>query len=163
MFSILKEKETKLQGILPKLHFSQLAKKSRVNVFEGRPAIKNMLNSFLEIGETIDVFGIPRNVISYVEHFIEPYHRRRISRGVLMRHIYNADAGERIDYLNSLEHTEAKCLPKKYDSPVSTFICGSHVSLVFWADNPIVVLIEDAKLAESYRKYFEILWRQAKL
>jgi len=80
-----------------------------------------------------------------------------------MFHIYNSDAKERIKYLNSLNHTEARVLPGvKYDSFTTTFVCGDKVIMVFWEEEPMVLEIEDGNLAESYRQYFNIIWKKAK-
>ena len=77
-----------------------------------------------------------------------------------MKHIYNFGAQDRIKYLNSLSNTEAKYLPKEYDSPVSTFICGDEVLLTMWSLEPILVIrVLNKNLAESYNKYFELLWQ----
>ena len=76
--------------------------------------------------------------------------------------IYNHDAKERMELLNKMEFTEAKCLPEKFDSNVSTFVCGDEVVLTSWAPPIISTQIINKTLAESYKNYFEILWREAK-
>ena len=65
---------------------------------------------------------------------------------------------ERIGWLNSLNLTEARYLPKEYNSPVSTNICGDEVVFILWKKNPLVIQIVNEELAEPYRKYFEVLW-----
>ena len=163
LFFILKEKEMRLQSILPQLHFSTRAVKSRVNVFEGKLGIKNVLNGFLELGQPIMVFGVPKNVSEMVGPFLSHFHRKRVKKKIVMRHIYNDDAKERIAYLNGLEYTEARTLPTKYNSPVATNVCGNQVAMIMWSSPLLVIHIEDQKIADSYRNYFELLWKQAKI
>ncbi len=47
-------------------------------------------------------------------------------------------------------------------TPSSTMIFGDKVSINVFNQKPFVILIEDKSVAESYRKYFEYLWRIAK-
>jgi hypothetical protein len=75
-----------------------------------------------------------------------------------MKHIYNEDAKERIKYLNKIPLTEARYLPKEFNSPVSTEICGDEVMFVLWKASPIIVHIKSREIASFYKKYFEILW-----
>lgn len=79
-----------------------------------------------------------------------------------MKHIYNVDAKERIDYLNSLPYTEARYLPQEYSSPVATEVCGDHVNLILWDKDAIVIQIESKEIAKAYKKYFYLLWDLAK-
>lgn len=162
LFLMLNEKRAKLQDILPQLHFSHNAEKSRVSVYEGKQAIKNILNRFLEKKLPIDVLGIPKEAILALEYFIPGYHRKRIKRKIAMRHIYNSNAQDRIEWLNKQPLTEARFLPKEYNSPVSTNICGEEVVFILWGQTPIVIQIEDKEIASSYQKYFELLWKLGK-
>ena len=79
-----------------------------------------------------------------------------------MKHIYNEDAKDRIKYLSKMPYTEVKYLPKEYNSPVSTEICGEEVMFVFWKKNPLVIHIHNKEIATYYKSYFEILWKNAK-
>jgi hypothetical protein len=39
---------------------------------------------------------------------------------------------------------------------------GDKVAICVFSEEPYAFLIEDEKVAESYKKYFELLWKQAK-
>ncbi|MBN2567419.1 TrmB family transcriptional regulator [Candidatus Woesearchaeota archaeon] len=161
--AILQEKEEQLDDLLPKLELVHRLSRGTgtVNVYEGIAGAKLMLDRFLDIGEPIVVYGVPKEALTMMESFIIHYHKRRIAKGIEMRHIYNEDARLRIDYLNSLPYTGAKYLPGEYDSPVATNVCGDHTVLILWKKDPLVIHIENAEIAASYRKYFELLWRIA--
>ena len=85
-----------------------------------------------------------------------------MAKKISMKHIYNHDAKERIKFLNNLSYTEARYLPKEFDAVVSTNICGDEVALTLWSETPITTLIKDKKMAEAYKRYFELLWNAAK-
>ncbi len=162
LLGILKEKAEMLQSILPNLALNhQLGQmKTKVQTFEGISPFKTLFYDLLRYKKPIFVYGIPSFVPDKVKNFIAHFHKEREEKGIPMKHIYNFGAQDRIKYLNSLSNTEAKYLPKEYDSPVSTFICGDEVLLTMWSLEPILVIrVLNKNLAESYNKYFELLWQ----
>ena len=80
-----------------------------------------------------------------------------------MRHIYNQEASERISKLNKMKYTEARHLAKKYDGYVPTNICGDIVVLLVFSEPVSVIKIKSKRIAETYNKYFEILWNNARV
>lgn len=164
LLHLLHEKQTALEKILPDLLLPhQLAKeKGSAAIYEGVQAFQRMLDHFLDFKAPILVYGIPRNAPELMKHFIQQYHVRRMQKKISMLHIYNFNALERIRYLNTLPYTEARFLPQEYESSVSTNICGDEVVLVLWSENPFVIHIKNKHVAESYRRYFSLLWAHAK-
>lgn len=165
LLNVLNEKELRLKNILPQLLLSQnLAKdKSEAHIFEGTKAVRHMLNHFLDLKRTRYVYGVPKIASKMIgEGFMEDYHKRRIKMGIEMRHIYNSDAKDRIHFLNKFELTESRYLPKEYDSPVATNICGDEVVLILYSEKPLVIQIKNEQIAKSYKNYFDLLWSLAK-
>ncbi len=163
---VLKEKENSLNEIIPELNLKkQLApKKSEVHIFEGTRAIKDILEHFLEMKTDRCDYGAPKTASEKIgKGWLEDYHKRRIKKKLFLRHIYNEDAIDRIKYLNTLNYTEVRFLPKEYNSPVSTEICGDEVVLMMWDEQePIAIQIINEKVANAYRHYFELMWEIAK-
>ena len=57
---------------------------------------------------------------------------------------------------------ETKFLPKEYSSPAVINIYGDKVVNVLWKeDNPICFMIINKDIADSYRKWFKLLWKTA--
>ncbi len=165
LLRMVKEKEEAIERILPELLLpKQLAKaKGEATIYEGIQSFQRILDHFLTFNEPILVYGIPKDAPEQMKHFIVQYHKRRIAKKILMQHIYNYDAQERITFLNTMPYTQAKSLPQRFESFVSTNICGDEVVLVMWAEKPFVVQIKNAVVADSYKKYFAILWNHAKV
>jgi len=164
LLAILEEKEKRLKAMLPELLLSQqLAEdKGKAHIFEGLKAFTAILNNFLKYKEPILVYGLKREVPHILRNFIPHFHKKRIQMKIPMKHIYNHNAKERIQYLNSLPYTEARHLPKQYDSPVTTNICGNEVNLTLWLKSPLTIQIISKEIADSYKKYFELLWGVSK-
>ena len=79
-----------------------------------------------------------------------------------MKHIYNSTAYERIAVLKKMPYTKIRILPALYDSEVATNVCGDEVMFVLFKPPLKVMLIKDKDMAQAYKKYFEILWKDAK-
>jgi len=161
---LLKEKEEKFSKILPKmleLRSSNLDKEL-AQIHRGVKAVKMILNNFLKKKQTILVYGIPKKALSLMEDFIGLYHKRRIKRKINMKHIYDEDATKRIRQLNKMPYTSAKYIQKLKDSPVSTNICGDEIVFILWSQTPYIIQIKNKEIANSYRNYFNLLWRIAK-
>ena len=43
-----------------------------------------------------------------------------------------------------------------------TNIQGDRVAITVWSEEPLLFLINDKFVAESYKKFFEAMWRNSK-
>ena len=161
----LKQKEYDLQKIIPeieKIH-NKPSEKRRVTMSEGIRSFRIILNNLLEKNNDIFVYGIPRDVPDVIGGFINDFHERRIAKGISMKHIYNKDAEKRIHYLNNMDYTEARFLPSSFNTTITTLICGNIVLLNFWEEPIFTIMIENQAVAEAYKKYFDLIWEEAKI
>lgn len=163
LVNIIKEKEKRLKSFIPLLmiDYKLAEKKANTHVFEGVKAIQDILDGFLNYNEPILVYGVPKIAPQILGDWLLPHHKRRVEKKILMLHIYNEDSKERINFLNKMEYTEAKYLPKEFNSPVSTEICGDEIMFVFWKNPPIVIHIKNKEIASFYKSYFGMLWELA--
>ncbi len=165
LFLIIKEKENKLKTLMPQLmlHKKMVENKGEAKVFEGIQSLFNIMYKYLELKDDIRVYGIPESVPEIVRTKIPHFHKERMKQKVKMLHIYNHQAKERIEILNKMKYTYAKFLPESFDSQVSTFICGEEIMIVLWSPTVIITRIKNQQLADSYKKYFSLLWAAAKI
>ena len=162
---MLKEKEAKLNAVLPQFKLAQQLsrKKDSVHMGEGLIAVKNAYNSTLEKKQPIYTMGSPKAASDVAKHFLNKFHKQRIAQKIPMYHIYNADAKERINTIKKWPYTYVRVLPAKFNSPVSTGICGDEVTLKFWdKKDGTAITIRSEKVAKSYKNYFDLLWEMAK-
>lgn len=161
---LIKEKEKSVQNIMPQLLLEQQLsqKKSSAQVFEGLKAFKLAEYNLLNYNEPILAFGIPAVVPEVVKSYIMGFHKERMDKKIMFKHIYNENAKDRIKLLNEMEYTEAKYLPEQFNSPVTTMICGKEVLLINWAKPITFIRIENEQLANAYKSYFDVLYKAAK-
>ena len=161
----LKQKEYDLEKVIPEIEqiYNKPTEKRKVTMSEGIRSFRVILNNLLETENDIYVYGIPKEVPEIIGGFLIDFHNRRVQKGVIMKHIYNKDAEKRVKYLNSMDYTEARYLPSSYDTTISTLICGDTVLLIFWEDPIFTITVENRAIAESYKRYFDIIWEEAKV
>jgi len=164
LFNMIQEKQEKVKNLLPRLELLQSLsnEKSEASVQEGLAAARRAMDSFLKHNDTILVMGVSSNVGHLIGPFLENFHKRRIERKIVMKHIYNSDAYERIKFLKSLKYTEVRILPSEYNSPVATNVVGDEVIMIQWTESPVIITIKNKKIADAYRRYFNYLWKDAK-
>lgn len=160
----LKQKEKEVDLIIDQLKsYSEISNSEEiVSITRGQFAAREGLNDMLKKNSTINVYGASKEAIeAFGEGFLEDYHKNRARKKILMRHIYNVDAIDRVIFLNKLKFTEARMLPKKYDTHVTTIICGDLVYLNIFVNPISCITIKNKEIADTYNKYFELLWSKA--
>jgi len=159
------QKEQELDSILSEL--TSLSKKvdeqESFSMTKGTFAMRNALFDLLELNKPINVQGIPKNMTEiFGKEFLKDFHKKRIKKKILMRHIYNQEAKERIKEIGKMKYTEARHLSKKYDAETPTNICGDTVVFFILSDPVTVIKIKSKRVAETYTRYFEIFWNNSK-
>lgn len=162
LLTLMQLKEEKITSILPQLKALYEKAENQAQVFEGLDGIKFILRDMIETGKDIKAFGIPKAMPELLKNFLITFHRDRIAKKMCIDHIYNENAQERIAYLNKIKYSKAKYLPPEYNVPATTVIYGNKTSFWIWSEVPFSVLIESEKMAETYRKYFKMLWEHSK-
>ena len=60
------------------------------------------------------------------------------------------------------KNTEVKYMPKGYISPIAMDIFEDYVYIFLWEEKPFVFMIKNKIIAESFKQYFNFLWKIAK-
>lgn len=161
-----KFKEDELDELIKEYENKTIKKQEeyKFKISQGTFALREAVLGLLEPNKPIDVFGIPPKAPEIMGLMLKGFHKSRIKRKIFMRHIYNSSAIERVKYLNkNIKMTEARILPKKYDSNATTCITGNNIVIFLWEEKDVTVLeIKDVEIAKAYKNYFEILWDKAK-
>ena len=164
LLRVIERNKEETEKIIPHLSaLKRFSNESKAQVYEGTKAFMELLYNFLDYEEPILVYGIPKIAPAILKRYINQFHEKRIALKIKMLHIYNHNARDRIKYLNSLPFTEARWLPTKLDSQVSTNICGNEVVLSLWQERVWSVRVINEEIAKAYKKYFYLLWSLAKL
>jgi sugar-specific transcriptional regulator TrmB len=156
----LKEKESRLEEVMPSLEKLVRFQKEEINVevYRGREGIKTMLNDMLK--EKCEVLGYGLNEYYWQENFpliMERYFKEAKMMGINERLLTH----DKAEFIFEKETTVYKYIPYEYFNPTPTFIWRNKVSIIIW--EPLtLIMIENPELSDSYRKYFNMLWKISK-
>ena len=168
LMDVLKEKEEKLQEILPNLKAKLEASKEKqeVTVYYGVNGIRSVMDKILEElkpnGTYYDfgVSGLFRNIMGpYWDLWQKKKRKYRIKSYVIFtEEIKKKNPKLLEDYFGA-----ARFHPKEFYSITDTIIYKDTVALFIWtAKPPIAVIIKNKDNAESYKKQFKFMWEYAK-
>lgn len=156
---IMEEKEiSKIIPEIEKLKGKHSKEDTKIEVYVGKEGIKTIMNDILREGKNFITWGATSKVNEYLpDFFIKKYLNERKRKKIKGKQLFT-------DFYGVLKSplSDNRKLPKEFTSPTTTGIYGNKVSIWFWLEIPKVILIENKALADSYRKHFELMWKQAK-
>jgi sugar-specific transcriptional regulator TrmB len=156
----VEELDRKLSEALPDL--SKLKEREEedreVRIMEGKEGIKSVFNDEVRVGETVYLIGSPAKSEEILEYFLPSFTRRRKEKNVHIKGVFEDGLRGQVGEHGQLD---ARFLPPEHTSQVSISIYGDNVSIIFWIETPLVVMIRDSDAAESFMGYFEMAWESA--
>lgn len=166
ILELLKEKAQKIEGIIPLLEQKQSAfkKEQEANIYEGYKGVKSVFEDILKtLGKNDEylVFGAI-SVPTPFENFINHWTKLRIKKGIKLKIIYNEEAKNMIKRYKDEKLTETKTLPKEYITPAVVNIYGNKTATIVWTKEPLVFVVKNKEYANSFRNYFNLLWKISK-
>ncbi len=160
LYDFIKEKEDNVKDLLPELiKLAEFHKEEiKVEVFKGVEGIKTVLNDVLRVGKDYVIFGIDEGMFKEkLGPFMDQFFRKEKQKGFKERILTR----DNVEYVYEYETAVYRYLPKESFNPTPTYVWGNNVAILIW--EPFTVIkIQNKALADSYAKYFEILWNIAK-
>ena len=164
LLNILKEKETKINKILPDLKniYKTSIEKPKVELYEGKEGLKTILDDIIRTKGEVLVYGSTAKQIQILQFYFPNYIRRRVEAKVHTR-VITEKSTRTIEMLK----TEKKDLREskfivKMDFPTITYIYGTKVAILSLEKEIIGLIIENESIANTQRQIFELLWKIAK-
>ncbi len=167
LIDVLKEREKKLQEILPSLKAKLEASKEKqeVTVYYGIKGIHSVMNKMLEElnpnGEYYD-FGVSGLFREIMDLSWDIWQKNKKEYKIKSYVIFNEELIEKNPQLLKDYYGVARFHPKEYSSITDTVIYNDTVILLIWtAKPPIAVVIRNRDNAESYKNQFKLMWKEA--
>ena len=60
------------------------------------------------------------------------------------------------------KYHETRCISKELKTPATVWIYSDKVAIVIYKEDPKIILIKSEAVYESFKNYFELLWKTAK-
>ena len=167
LLNFIDDKKRQLEKLLPALEAKRKLqeKKPNARVFYGIRGIKELLNIITNTKSTkyFSYGGTKKAGEILGDFFWENFHIKRIEKNISAKLLFHPSLKTWLNKLNKLKLTKARLLDKNFEEITETIICNNKVGIIVYSDTPFGFLIEEEKAAKSYKKFFEILWNQAKL
>lgn len=156
----------KIRNIIPELILRQKnARKAGAKIFTGwegmKTANEDIIGS-LKRGEEWLSMGLTEQPESW-ETYFNKKQEVRARKGIVHKHLLNEKYKRLYEMRKKLPHTEFRFLSKDFEMPTSTEIYEDKVSIfILVKENPMAIIIESKEVADSFRRYFNYMWRNAK-
>lgn len=162
-----KKTKKELKKILPDYeNLYNLQEKQEVTVYKGYEGIKKVLNMVIETlneEETFYVFVTPTTPKKFT-YFYE-FDRKRIKKKIHLNIIYNNEVDiESVKLIKKRDkkYFHPKFLGNGFNTPAVFNIFNDKTAIIIWNQDPITIFIENKETSDSFKKYFDILWKIAK-
>lgn len=125
----------------------------------GEIGIKMVCDAVIEENKDIYLIGANGMILKKHMQLFNTLEKRREKTDIKRHHL--AIEKTRGMPINNLPRTNVRYLPEHFDSPNVIWVFGNKVAQVLW-ESDIVILFDDAQIADDYRNYFNLLWKNAK-
>jgi len=161
LLELLKEREKEIKEVLPELQAKRNAskRKQEATVFRGKRGLRTIFEDILKYKENW-VFGSHGRFREVLGPFFEQYQKRKKEKKIHTRLLVSSRL-KQSDIIR-LTPGEHRFLKKEYDSPVSTIVYGNKVAIIIWIEEPIGLVLEGNEVSQSFRYYFDVMWKLAK-
>lgn len=157
---ILKEKENTIQEALPEMlqFYQQTKEKQETNFYKGTAGLKTIFEDQLENNKQkeILILGASESAFEVLPFYFKWYDKDRVKKKIKVRIIASQK-------LKKIPFSETRFLPQKYTNPLAINIYKDKVAIILWSkQEPLAIVIKNKEISESYKKYFELMWKTAK-
>ncbi|MBM3234358.1 hypothetical protein FJZ19_04680 [Candidatus Pacearchaeota archaeon] len=144
--------------------FYEKKEKAQLNIYEGIKGAKTIWEQLLEESKEKDewlILGAPKSA-EILGGYFKDFNNRRVKKKVSMRIIYNKNATELIKIRKKQALTKIKTMPSEYITPASLEVLNDNTLLVIYEPQIIVFYIKNKQVANSFRQYFNLMWKLAR-
>jgi len=160
ILEIEEERKKKIEQILPELSSQRALNKApqEATIFKDRKGIRVILDEITKSKTEIYLFasgwGFKENFPDYYDIWHERFKTNKVKIKCLI--------SNKFQKLKIPKPLEYRFLPSEFVFPSTTAVYEDKVFIIMWSAQPIGILIRGKEISDSYRKFFEILWKSSK-
>ena len=143
-------------------------KETNTAVYEGFEGFKTAFKKIIDDcpkGETIHILGFsePSEKKESLRLFLSNINLKSQQKKQELKIILDDSVRETLGKDREKEkYTEVKYMPKGYINPSAIDIFEDYVYIFLWVEKPFVFMIKNKAIAESFKQYFNFLWKIAR-
>lgn len=131
----------------------------QTHTYYGYGGLQEIFEDTLNYSEVLFI-GAGGYITQRMPNYWKDYNKRRIAQKQRWK-ILGREMVKQTAIINE-PYIEYKVLPKTYTVPNVVWIFGDKVANVLWTEEPIAFVVDNKEIAQSYREYFEYLWKTTK-
>ncbi len=157
----LKEKEKFITDFIPELKKIEklVETEQAVNIYEGKKGLKILFQEIIK-SKNICIFGATGKSYSILKYEIPHIIKDAQKLGLNGRMITNKEFKNH--EMTKLKGLKTKYVNKAKSQNTATTIYSGKVAIHSLSDKPLIIIIKNKDIYETYKSYFEILWKTAK-
>lgn len=158
----IKEKEKIIEELMPELNIIYNSKKEEEDsqVYTGRKGIKTILNQLLECKKYV-AYGSSGKFLEIMKHDFIAFQNRKKELKIDSR-IIQSESARKNSELRKVSYADFKYLPDEFSIPITIIVYDKNTAIMSWGQTPMATVITSKQVSESFKKYFELLWKIAK-
>ncbi len=161
LLNILREKEIKIQKILPDLNtiYKTTPEKPKIEIYEGKEGLKSILDDMIKTKQEIWVYGSTEKQIQLLNFYFPNFIVRRVAAKIRTKVLTErSPPALAIRKKSKEELREMRFFPKGIKFPTVTNIYGNKVAILSLEREIVGVIIENRDIVETQRTIFKLLW-----
>lgn len=150
----IKKKEAIIRDLIPKLNAIKKTKptKQEINIYEGKEGIRTLIRDVMQAKEFCSFGGTGRA-------YDILYEMPRLAKTIKCKARIITTKEHKNHPMNKTKNIQFKHL--NIQSEATTTIYRDKVAIHLIKDKPIIIVIQNELIAQSYQNHFEVLWVSA--
>jgi sugar-specific transcriptional regulator TrmB len=159
ILDLVKERENEIQTEMPNLMglFSKTKAKEETLFYKGKDGLKTAFEDQISEGKEILVLGASSEAGEIMQFYFKWYNKKRQEKKIHIKFIANIESKGKI----KAPLSEIRYLPDL--GPAAINIYADKAAIILWSkEKPLAIIIKNSEIADSYRIFFEQMWKTAK-
>jgi len=155
---IIQEKQNSINEIMPLMQelFFKTKEKEETNFYKGKNGLKTVFEDQLTENKEILILGASKEAFEILPFYFKWYDIERVKKKIKVKIIASEDLGKKIPL------AEIKYLKREYITPMAINIYKGKTAIILWKKEPLAIVIKNKDISDSYKKYFELIWKSAR-
>src|SRR3989344_9419176 len=170
LLDLLKEKEATLNEILPNLKelYKGDAEEIQAEIYNGKEGIKSLFEDIIREGKDWCVLGGSGKAATTLPYYMPNFYKRINKNKINLKILFidEETTRQQAKELKDFNNISINFLPKEIKNLMVIFIYSNKIFIIpitkTTETSPLGVLIKSKESAESYKSYFNWLWRIVK-
>ena len=161
--NILNEKEKKIKELIIniKREIGVTKPEAEASILVGIEGYKTMRNDVLKTGKDLYLIGGKGKEDRILKYFFPNFNKIRIKNKIKWFILFESNLKNKS--ITKMPLMECRFLPKGFTTPAVINVYGDRVVNVLWkGDYPLCFMVKNKDIADSYKQWFDILWRHSK-